>query len=155
MKKKTPKINFSHIQVLDFPSYPKWHTTFINSILPKSPDLTPYDLQPGDILNVTVTGDPLVATVILNTPTELRWSGVLLGGTIKGQHYFRFEELEGGQGCRFCHGEEFTGIMSWVLGEGLVGVGRKKVFGLFDSYTKDVKKRVEALEDARLGKSSG
>lgn len=69
-----------------------------------------------------------------------------------GEHFFRFERIEGGgegegERTRFVHGEEFTGMLGWVMGEGAVGMGS----GLrerFEGFNRDLKRWVEEGEQS-------
>lgn len=70
---------------------------------------------------------------------EFAWLGSGLGGTFKGHHYFRLES-QGENQTRFVHGENFSGLMSYVL---LPMIGKSTEKG-FRAMNEALKKRVEA-----------
>lgn len=75
-------------------------------------------------------------------------------GAFAGEHYFEFresEEVDGG--CMFVHGEDYIGWMTWLFGEGLLGIARGSAVGLYEGFSKDVKARAEELK--KVGETEG
>jgi hypothetical protein len=69
---------------------------------------------------------------------EFRWKGKLgIKGIFDGEHYFILEKISENQ-TSFTHGEEFTGILVWMMGNVL-----KKTRDGFDLMNKALKKECE------------
>jgi hypothetical protein len=78
-----------------------------------------------------------------NSPSCFSWGGGLPLGIFSGDHSFHFEpssETQGG--TTFVQQEQFTGLLSFLMGEGLlarsVGAAEKTKRG-FEGYNKDLK----------------
>ncbi|KAL5337121.1 hypothetical protein BJX70DRAFT_399928 [Aspergillus crustosus] len=141
---------------LDFPSLPTYTPTgFVRSITPANPSTKPLDLQSGDKLHCTMNYGKMkfTSTVASNTPSEFSWSGSI-PGIFAGTHFFRFEEVSSDSGkskTRLVHGEEFSGLLAGIYGEGwlgrLVGVREAGVKG-FSGFNEDFKRWVEGATPA-------
>ncbi|CAO2652307.1 Nn.00g005900.m01.CDS01 [Neocucurbitaria sp. VM-36] len=132
--------------ILDFPAYPQWHTSFIKSLVPIPPSKAPSSLIPGDKLTATFNGSTIEPVVLCNTPREFRWRGSTFLGAFAGEHYFEFRASESGEnegGCAFVHGEDYQGWLTWLFGEGVLGLARGSVVGLYEGFSRDVKARAE------------
>jgi hypothetical protein len=85
-----------------------------------------------------------------NTSSLFSWRGSLLGIFV-GEHMFHFEEIpgsaEGDQSrTRFVQEEKFTGLISFVMGEGLLAksIGtREDTKKGFEGFNRDFKTWVE------------
>ncbi|PVH99097.1 hypothetical protein DM02DRAFT_615289 [Periconia macrospinosa] len=135
---------------LDFPSWPKFQRQggWFISIAPSNSNNAPKDLEPNDTLDVTIQIGSLNPTILENTPTVFQWGGTGLMGTFNGAHAFRFKpSTTTPGGTTFVHEEEFTGAMTWLIGEGVIakGVGmREKTKAGFEGFNEDFKKWCEA-----------
>ncbi|KAF4232527.1 hypothetical protein CNMCM6457_004853 [Aspergillus fumigatiaffinis] len=137
---------------LDFSSISKYSPNgFIRSISPVDPTKSSIDLQPGDKLNVCagygkMKFSPVVSS---NTPSMFSWIGSI-PGIFTGEHLFRFEEIPAsGQEqnrTRFVQEETFTGLLSFLMGEGFlaryVGLGEDSRKG-YDWFNHDLKAWIE------------
>ena len=97
-------------------------------------------LSPLSLLHVDVN-------VKENTPQVFTWRGSL-PGVFVGDHSFRFEKSsEGGkESTLLVHGEEFSGILSFVMGDGMVAnwAGQKaKTQAGFEDFNRRFKAWVE------------
>ncbi|MFY0680548.1 MAG: SRPBCC domain-containing protein [Thalassovita sp.] len=79
------------------------------------------ELQVGATLAVSIqlagkSAMNFTPKVLVASPNqELRWVGKLgLRGVFDGEHHFRLEETAGG-GTRFIHGEQFRGVLAYIL----------------------------------------
>jgi hypothetical protein len=133
---------------LDFENLPSW-TTFIKLIEPYDPsNLHPKDpasLLPGTKLHIIMPSLEMYPTILVNSPSELKWQGKLWGlpGIFTGEHAFRFEEskLNPG-GTTFVHAEEFWGILPRLL----LGDGSKTwndVKASYEKFNGEIKVRCE------------
>ena len=78
-----------------------------------------------------------------NSPSCFRWIGELPLGLFSGEHSFHFEpSSETPGGTTFVHQEEFTGLLSFLMGGGLVarsvGAAEKTKKG-FEGFNVDLK----------------
>lgn len=93
----------------DFSAYPQW-----NPFIKKIERLSEKELiaEMGEGLSKT-TFRPIIIT--MNAPHEFRWLGKLggLGWLFKGEHYFILSLEQ--KGTNFIHGENFSGILAWLL----------------------------------------
>jgi hypothetical protein len=134
-------------QVMDFDNYPQWHTSFFKSLEPIPSDKEPLTMSSGDRLNADFGNTTVSLVIVTNTPSEFRWKGSILAGAFSGEHYFVFKENKEKAGCcKFVHGENYDGWMSWLFGEGIGGVARKGVEKMYKDYCDDVKRRVESTK---------
>lgn len=88
-----------------------------------------------------------VRPVILeNSERCFKWVGSFMG-IFTGQHFFRFEDVEDEEGeegkkTLFVHGEEFSGILGWIIGDGWIagclGMRVKTTRG-FEGFNADLK----------------
>ncbi|KAL4796624.1 hypothetical protein BDV19DRAFT_388129 [Aspergillus venezuelensis] len=156
---------------LDFPTLATYHANgFINSIAPVSKATPPLDLKPGDSLYCGMGHGRLkfISRVVRNDEGEFSWNANIpewfpwiFGGT----HFFRFEEIppaaavtssgadlgkptmaSGGMRTRLVHGEDFTGWLAGVYGDGwlakMVGLKEQGERG-FNEFNADLKRWVE------------
>jgi hypothetical protein len=83
-----------------------------------------------------------------NSPSCFRWIGSGLFGTFNGEHIFRFEPSSATQGgTTFLHEEKFTGMLSFIMGEGFIArsIGfRTKTQSGFERYNQDLKQWCES-----------
>lgn len=120
----------------DFGSYPEWTGIFRFPL---------GHLEVGKKLEVIITPtDSRSITfrpvlLIADEKREFRWKGhLLLPGVFDGEHYFRFEGIEGGL-ARFVHGEIFTGLLvPWLWRD----LDTRTRLG-FERFNRDLKKMVE------------
>lgn len=146
------------IQFLDFSSLPIYHPNgFVASITPANSTTRPLDLQPGDKLHCAMGHGRLKFSprVVHNSPDEFSWYAdlpELLPWIFGGTHYFRFEEVAGrtetGEGptTRLVHGENFTGLLAGIYGDGwLSRIVRlkKEVLEGFNAFNGDLKRWIE------------
>ncbi|KAL4968126.1 SRPBCC domain-containing protein [Aspergillus stella-maris] len=158
---------------LDFPTLATYHANgFINSIAPVNKGTPPQDLKPGDKLHCGMGHGRLqfISRVVRNDEGEFSWNANIpewfpwiFGGT----HFFRFEEIppaagvgaistgadlgkpnmaSGGVRTRLVHGEDFTGWLAGVYGDGWLAriVGLKEQGGQgFNEFNADLKRWVE------------
>jgi hypothetical protein len=96
----------------DFSSYPEWNP-FVIAATGRA--------EPGARLRATIqvpSRRPMNfrPTVRVAEPgRELRWLGhLLVPGVFDGEHYFKIESA--GAGCRFVHGERFSGLLIGLMG---------------------------------------
>jgi hypothetical protein len=54
-------------------------------------------------------------------------------------------------GTTFVHGEDYDGWMTWMFGEGMLGIGRKSAVNMFEKVSIDLKKRAEGLKKVKQG----
>jgi hypothetical protein len=101
---------------LNFPSYPEWNPfiTRIESPIPSPPPGTRIK-----VLAANISFDPIVMD---NKPDRFRWKGKLFAEWLfNGHHYFEFGPFgdmgENGetQSCKLVHGEEFGGILAFLM----------------------------------------
>ncbi|KAF2821624.1 hypothetical protein CC86DRAFT_302434 [Ophiobolus disseminans] len=138
--------------VFDFARYPEWHKGFINSIAPTAPNKSSYEILPGETLNTKIGGVSLSPVVVSNTTTEFAWRGSVYGGAFAGRHYCQFIASHvTPSGTTFVHGEDYDGWMSWLFGEGALGIGRKNVVAMFGQFNIDVKRRAEDMKKLEQG----
>jgi hypothetical protein len=78
-----------------------------------------------------------------NTAREISWRGSIYP-IFCGDHFFRFEDSKKTPGSTtFCQGEEFTGILSFLMGNLFgYGFGPKTLRG-FEKVNQDLKAKVE------------
>ncbi|KAL6232010.1 hypothetical protein BDW75DRAFT_243369 [Aspergillus navahoensis] len=147
---------------LDFSSLATYHPNgFVASITPADPTITPLDLKPGDKLHCAMGHGRLKFSprVVHNSPEEFSWYADLpefLPWIFGGTHYFRFEGVGGragsGEGVRtrLVHGENFTGLLAGVYGEGwlsrMVGLKKEGEQG-FRAFNDDLKRWVEREQE--------
>jgi hypothetical protein len=75
-----------------------------------------------------------------------------LGGAFAGKHIFQFLPSHvTPNGTTFVHGEDYDGWLTWMFREGMIGIGRKNALNIFNEFTKDVKKRADALKQLKEG----
>ncbi|MFB9157024.1 SRPBCC domain-containing protein [Chromobacterium violaceum] len=73
--------------------------------------------------------------------TRLAWRGKLLvPGLLDGAHHFQLEPLDGG-GTRLHHGEDFSGILLPLCGDGMLERARQGILQM----NQTLKRRCEAL----------
>jgi hypothetical protein len=113
---------------LNFPRLPDWHKGFFKHIEPHNSfpnsdrrPRTGLELKPGDKIAAVLgegAGTRYVLPVVVNTEEEFRWRNKWLGvpGLLVNEHYFRFEK--NGEGTRFVQGEDFEGVLGYVMKEG-------------------------------------
>lgn len=91
--------------LLDFPAYPKWN-----------PFLTRVERIGENELLVVASKNTFKPKIIeMTPPQQLRWRGKLgnISGIFTGEHYFVLSPE--GDGTRFLQGENFSGILAWLL----------------------------------------
>ncbi|KAL4881205.1 hypothetical protein BJY04DRAFT_218381 [Aspergillus karnatakaensis] len=163
------EINAPPAVFLDFPALSTYHANgFINSITPVNSATPAQDLKPGDNLHCAMGHGRLkfISRVVRNDAGEFSWNANIpewfpwiFGGT----HFFRFEEIPpaaaattsgadlGGKSwegvrTRLVHGEDFTGWLAGVYGEGwlarTVGLKKQGEQG-FNEFNADLKRWVE------------
>ena len=102
--------------LLNFPSYPEWNPfiTRIESPIPSPP--------PGTQLKVLAANTSFDSVIVENTPERFSWRGKLFAEWLfNGYHYFEFGPFgdigENGetQSCKLVHGEEFGGILGFLI----------------------------------------
>ncbi len=81
----------------------------------------------------------------INTPSEFRWRGSALGGLFSGEHFWLFQpSAVTPEATTFVHGEDHSGPLARLFEPGYPLHG--PVTGVYDSYSQDLKKRVESLQ---------
>ncbi|CAI6340086.1 unnamed protein product [Periconia digitata] len=134
---------------LDFPSWPKFQREngWFLSIAPTDTAKAPQDLQEKDTLDVNIQLGKMQPTLLENTPNVFRWIGNGLMGTFNGAHAFRFHPSSTTPGATtLVHEEEFTGALTWMVGEGVVAKSlgmREKTRKGFEGFNEDLKKWCE------------
>jgi len=119
-------------ELTDLESYPEWNP-FISRAAGEIEDgntlvlrMTPPDGRAMTFRPKVTMSDPA---------RELRWLGHLgVRGIFDGEHYFRLEELPGGQ-TRLHHGERFTGVTVPLFGGALKKTERG--FGLLNEALRE------------------
>lgn len=134
---------------LDFPNLSSWHRGDLQRIEPYTNSSTHElgkgnELQAGDRL-FAVIGEPAKEnhlTLLENSEHEFRWRFRWMGipGLLTAEHFFRFENEENG-GTRFVQGEDFCGLLGFVMMEG--SWLREKLRGGFVVFNEDLKARCE------------
>lgn len=121
--------------LMDFKEYPKWNP-FVTNISGSN--------QIGDKLVVSIAppdGKKMIfkPKVTLNEENKcFAWLGhLLIPGLFDGRHIFRLEDL-GPHETRFCHSEEFSGILVPLLGSMFPNVEKG-----FQLMNQALKKQVE------------
>lgn len=123
-------------ELADLESYPDWNP-FIVGATGEIRDGSRLVLRMAPPDGRPITFKPRVTKV--DTARELRWLGHLgVRGIFDGEHYFRLEELPGGQ-TRLHHGERFTGI----------------AVGLFSGALDKTERGFEALNEALRERCEG
>ena len=114
----------------DFPAHAEWN-----------PFLTRVDQISDKQLQVEFNGKTTFIPDILKMEPnkELRWVGKLGGVNLlfKGEHYFILKAEK--KGTLFVHGEDFTGILAWLLWPFM----KKKFEGYYIRMNQALKARVE------------
>ncbi|PNS20526.1 hypothetical protein CAC42_5976 [Sphaceloma murrayae] len=125
---------------LDFPRLSEWHSGHFKELVISSQDGS---IKPGDTVKVALEGQTFNGSILENTPEQLMWRGSL-PLVFTGDHFFRFEPSETKPGgTRFVQGEEFSGLLSFMMGNvGGYGFGPKTKGG-FEKLNADLKKRCE------------
>jgi hypothetical protein len=133
-------------EVLDFARYAEWHTSFITHVSTTRSSTDVHKLQQGETLDAKIGGVKLVPVIKSNTSTELSWHGSTFGGAFAGKHYFQFFEshIHPG-GTTFVHAEDYDGWLTWMFGEGMLGIGRKNVVKMYEGFSQDLKRRAEDM----------
>lgn len=128
--------------LLKFPSYPEWNPfiTRIESPIPSPP--------PGTQIKVLAANTSFNPVILENTPERFSWRGKFFAERLlTGHHYFEFGpfgemgENEETQCCKLIQGEEFGGILAFLMQFFLGG----KTEGWFNNMNKALKKRAETL----------
>ncbi|OAL43959.1 hypothetical protein IQ07DRAFT_260686 [Pyrenochaeta sp. DS3sAY3a] len=135
--------------VLDFASYPQWHSSFIKSLTPIPEHNPPLNLAKGDKIRAAFHGSTVDVAVIANMPSDFRWRGSSFFGAFAGEHFFQFldSKITDG-GCTMVHGEHYDGWLSIIVREGKLGFARNAILALYGGYSNDLKQRVENLKAA-------
>ncbi|PYH94061.1 hypothetical protein BO71DRAFT_326290 [Aspergillus ellipticus CBS 707.79] len=127
--------------LLDFASYPQWHTSnLIRQLEPEDAAKTLVALQPGDKIKCDVDGMKFTAEIRETSSQQLQWQGPPVLGLIAGLHSFRFDESESG-GTVFSQTELFTGPISFLMSPSLLG---RKMLGQYKLFGEEIKARAEA-----------
>lgn len=71
---------------------------------------------------------------------SLEWLGSGIGGTFKGNHYFKLTEIKDGK-TKLLHGEKFSGLLSGLIMQ-MIG---KDTHANFELMNEAMKKRVEEM----------
>jgi hypothetical protein len=129
--------------LLDFPNYPKWHTTFLKTLEPEEHSTSgpSNPLLPGDKIKVDADGMKFIVTITANSANLLQWQGPPVYG-VAGLHSFHIEPAnDEGSSTIFKQMEEFTGLISFLMTPSLLGRG---LFGHFEQFNSDLKAYAEA-----------
>ncbi|KAF3920660.1 hypothetical protein ABW21_db0206742 [Orbilia brochopaga] len=126
---------------LNFSQLPSYHPNgFFKSISTAVPNAP---LEPGVKLHNVLEGMTIEPTLLENSTSRFSWGGTGLLGTFSGEHIFRFEPSAKTQGgTTFIHEEKFTGLLSFIIGNGLVArsIGfRNSTEKGFERYNRDLK----------------
>jgi hypothetical protein len=125
----------------DFSSYGDWNPMLRN---------VHTELQPGaavrfEVLREGARSLKLKANITtLSEPRGLAWRGGS-APILSGEHFFRIEPLAGG-GCRFHHGEHFTGVLLPLV-KGML----KNAPDLYRVMNEALKRRVEERPSSTPG----
>lgn len=119
--------------LMDFPNYPKWNP-FITSIKKVGDDELIAVMRSG---NSEMSFKPRI--LIQEKNKELRWLGKLGGisGLFTGEHYFQLTPER--DGTLFRQGENFSGIIAWLL----LPFKYKEIRANFVSFNEALKALVE------------
>jgi len=131
-----------HEKLLDFPSIPKWHTSFIKSITPLDTE-SDDPLAAGKKLHCETKDFTFDSTITKNTPYAFVWQGPPVM-TVSGLHSFTFEPSKStSDGTTFIQQEEYSGGISFLMQPWLLG---RAIKGQFGEFNEDLKKRAESIE---------
>ncbi|KAJ5638341.1 hypothetical protein N7490_008220 [Penicillium lividum] len=126
--------------LLNFSTYPEWHTKWIKSIEIQEKDKMPESLTAGDKVQVNIEGYKFVADVVENNETLFSWQGPPVF-TIAGLHKFHIEPTEDGAGTIFTQSQTSKGFMSFLFSPLIMG---KKLRADYEVFNRDLKARAEA-----------
>ncbi|KAJ5131816.1 hypothetical protein N7448_005974 [Penicillium atrosanguineum] len=126
---------------LDFPSIFTYHPDgFIKTIKPARQDKP---IEAGDRMLVELEIGKMEPIMIENSPDCFSWGGSLPLNSFNGNHSFRFEpSATTPGGTTFTQQEEFTGYLSFIVGEGVIARSlgmREKTEKGFEKFNKDLK----------------
>ncbi|KAL3421070.1 activator of hsp90 ATPase 1 family protein [Phlyctema vagabunda] len=135
---------------LDFSQIPNYSPNgFVRQIEPVEPKSSS-EIKTGDFLNCVMGYGSMkfTPTVLENSSSVFSWRGSI-PGLFVGDHSFRFESVKAASGTEttmFVQDEVFTGLLSFLMGDGLLAnwAGQmEKTKSGFESYNKDFKAWVE------------
>jgi hypothetical protein len=121
--------------LMDFSAYPAWNP-FIVKIQQVSDKKLVVDMKNGTSITTFTT-----EILKMAAPLELRWRGKLgnVSGLFTGEHYFVLTAQGGG--TKFTHGENFSGVLAWLLWPFI----KKDIRNNFINMNEALKSLVETL----------
>ncbi|KAJ5108188.1 hypothetical protein N7456_004863 [Penicillium angulare] len=126
--------------LLDFSTYPEWHTEWIKGIEVQETEKTGSALAAEDKIQVNIEGFKFVAKVLENTESLFSWQGPPVF-TIAGLHKFHIQPTEDGTGTIFTQSETSKGFLSFLFSPSVFG---KKMQADYEVFNRDLKARAEA-----------
>ncbi|KAF2022350.1 hypothetical protein BU24DRAFT_363586 [Aaosphaeria arxii CBS 175.79] len=129
---------------LDWQQIPNYHPDgFFKTIKPADPSKP---LEVGDKLILELQPMSFTPKLIENSPNRFRWLGSL-PGVFTGEHNFSYEPSKTTPGgTTFSQWEEFSGILSFLMGEGALakwyGMREQSATG-WEKFNQDLKKFCE------------
>ncbi|KAI5357880.1 putative polyketide cyclase/dehydrase, START-like domain superfamily [Septoria linicola] len=129
--------------LLDFSQMPSWlHGPGIRNVQVKDAAKTGTAIEAGDVLITHIDKTTFEPVVLVNDSSELKWRGSI-PYIFTGDHSFQFKKSETNEGgTTFVNEENFSGALSFLMLQWVMGASAKKSF---EALNGDLKRRVEGL----------
>ncbi|KAJ5894938.1 Polyketide cyclase/dehydrase [Penicillium taxi] len=121
--------------LLNFSSFPEWHTEWLKSIEILDKSKTGETLTAGDKVKVCIEGFKFVAEIKENSEELFSWQGPPVF-TIAGLHGFRMEPIKDGKATLFTQSEDLKGLLSFLMSPSFLGKRMRADYAVFNKHLK-------------------